>query len=243
MHHGCGLLRALKAARTMTAEVWQRGPRSLERRPSSAGAVGKSSKEEFDTLQRDYTDATEQFAAMNEVLIALGRSSSDPDAVLDSIVESVRRLCRCEAAGIFLIEGDHFVLSSSVGFSSEYVSYVARSSIPAATAPRCSDGSRSDRAHPADPRRPHRPGVRTPGHPADRGLPNRDGGADAPGRRGRRRAVAGPHRRWTRSTIAHSLSSVRSRRRRRSSSATSTSCGLSKHAASSSLARSSSSRR
>jgi len=83
------------------------------------------SKEEFDTLQRDYTDATEQFAAMNEVLTALGRSSSDPDAVLDSIVESVRRLCRCEAVGVFLIEGDRFVLSSSAGFSSEYVSYVA----------------------------------------------------------------------------------------------------------------------
>ena len=62
---------------------------------------------------------------MNEVLIALGRSASDPDAVLDSIVESVRRLCRCEAAAIMLIEGDEFVLASSVGFSDEYVSYVS----------------------------------------------------------------------------------------------------------------------
>lgn len=81
-------------------------------------------QEESETLQRDLADATEQFAAMNEVLIALGRSASDPDAVLDSIVESVRRLCRCEAAAIMLIEGGHFVLSSSVGFSDEYVSYV-----------------------------------------------------------------------------------------------------------------------
>ncbi|HEX5729489.1 GAF domain-containing protein, partial [Microbacterium sp.] len=82
------------------------------------------SEEDFQSLRRDYSDATEQFAAMNEVLTALGRSSSDPDAVLDTIVESVRRLCRCEAAAIMLVDGDHFVLSSSLGFSDEYVDYV-----------------------------------------------------------------------------------------------------------------------
>ncbi|HEU4756753.1 MAG TPA: GAF domain-containing protein, partial [Agromyces sp.] len=79
------------------------------------------SGEAYRSLQRDYTDATEQFAAMNEVLAALGRSSSDPDAVLDSVVESARRLCRCEAAAAYLIEGDHFVLASSVGLSGEFV--------------------------------------------------------------------------------------------------------------------------
>lgn len=62
---------------------------------------------------------------MNEVLTALGRSTSDPDAVLDTIVESARRLCRGEAAAIMLIEGDRFALASSVGFSTEYVSHVA----------------------------------------------------------------------------------------------------------------------
>ncbi|MGW4929592.1 ATP-binding protein [Agromyces sp. NPDC004153] len=82
------------------------------------------SEEDFERLQRDYTDATEQFAATNEVLTALGRSSSDPDAVLDTVVESARRLCRCEAAQVYLIEGDYFVLSSSVGLSDEFVDYV-----------------------------------------------------------------------------------------------------------------------
>jgi signal transduction histidine kinase/ActR/RegA family two-component response regulator len=62
---------------------------------------------------------------MNEVLIALSRSASDPDAVLDTIVESARRLCRGEAAAVMLIDGDHFALASSVGFSSEYVRHVA----------------------------------------------------------------------------------------------------------------------
>ena len=89
-----------------------------------SGSGEQVSEAEFQRLQRDYVDATEQFAAMNEVLIALGRSTSDPDAVLDTIVESVRRLCRSEAAGIYLIDGDHLVLSSAVGFSREYLSYV-----------------------------------------------------------------------------------------------------------------------
>lgn len=61
---------------------------------------------------------------MNEVLTALGRSSADPDAVLDTVVESARRLCRSAAAAIYLIEDDHFVLSSSVGLTSEFVSYI-----------------------------------------------------------------------------------------------------------------------
>ena len=81
-------------------------------------------EERFHRLERDYSDATEQLVAMNEVLTALGRSSSDPDAVLDTVVESARRLCRCEAAQVYLIDGDQFVLSSSVGLSEEFVRYV-----------------------------------------------------------------------------------------------------------------------
>ncbi|CAA9289095.1 MAG: hypothetical protein AVDCRST_MAG48-379, partial [uncultured Friedmanniella sp.] len=31
------------------------------------------------------------------MLVALGRSTSDPEAVLSTVVESARRLCRCQA--------------------------------------------------------------------------------------------------------------------------------------------------
>ena len=79
------------------------------------------SAEDHRRLLRDYVDATEQFKATNEVLTALGRSSSDPDAVLDTVVESARRLCRSEAAAIYLIEGGTFRLASSVGLSPEFV--------------------------------------------------------------------------------------------------------------------------
>ncbi|MDR7112203.1 signal transduction histidine kinase/ActR/RegA family two-component response regulator [Microbacterium trichothecenolyticum] len=79
---------------------------------------------ELETPQRGYTDATEQFAAMNEVLLALGRSASDPDSALDTIVESARRLCRSDAAQVYLVDGDYFALSSWVGVPSALVEHI-----------------------------------------------------------------------------------------------------------------------
>ncbi|MFB7891445.1 GAF domain-containing protein [Microbacterium sp. NPDC056044] len=79
---------------------------------------------ELETLQRGYADATEQFAALNEVLLALGRSASDPDAALDTIVESARRLCRSDAAQVYLIDGDYFALSSWVGVPDALVDHI-----------------------------------------------------------------------------------------------------------------------
>ena len=79
------------------------------------------SAEDHGRLLRDYADATEQFRATNEVLTALGRSTSDPDGVLDTVVESARRLCRSQVAAVYLIEGGIFRLASSVGLSQEFV--------------------------------------------------------------------------------------------------------------------------
>ena len=84
--------------------------------------MSSPSAEDHRRLLRDYADATEQFKATSEVLTALGRSTSDPDAVLDTVVKSARRLCRCQAAVIYLIEGGGtFRLASSVGLSEEFV--------------------------------------------------------------------------------------------------------------------------
>ena len=83
--------------------------------------MSSPSADDHRRLLRDYADATEQFKATNEVLTALGRSTSDPDAVLDTVVKSARRLCRCQVAAIYLIEGGTFRLASSVGLSEEFV--------------------------------------------------------------------------------------------------------------------------
>ena len=79
-----------------------------------------------ETLRRDLAAASEQFAATNEVLSALGRNTTDPDAVLDTIVGSARRLCRAQVAQIYRVDGDEFRLAKAVGLTDEVVQYMAQ---------------------------------------------------------------------------------------------------------------------
>ncbi len=87
-----------------------RGGASMD--PQDDVAVGRAERED---LRRALAGATEQITATNEVLTVLGRSASDPDAVLDTIVGTARRLCRSQAAQVYLIEGGHFRLAASAG--------------------------------------------------------------------------------------------------------------------------------
>ena len=79
------------------------------------------SVEEHARLRRDLADAGEQFTATSEVLAALGRHASDPDAVLGTILESARRLCNAQAAALSLLDGDVYRLSRAFGLSDEFV--------------------------------------------------------------------------------------------------------------------------
>ena len=54
---------------------------------------------------RDH-EVAEQLTAADAVLIALGRSSSDAGAVLATVAESARRLCRCQGVQIYLLRGE-----------------------------------------------------------------------------------------------------------------------------------------
>lgn len=65
------------------------------------------------TVERELRDVHEQFAATKEILSALGRSGTDPDSVLDTIVERAAALCRADAAQLFLVRGDRFDISRS----------------------------------------------------------------------------------------------------------------------------------
>ena len=91
--------------------------------PDAAATSDASAAHE--RLQRAFVDVSEQLAATSEVLTALGRSASDPDAVLGTIVDSARRLCRADVAQIYLLEGDWFRLASASGLSSDYRSWIA----------------------------------------------------------------------------------------------------------------------
>jgi signal transduction histidine kinase len=78
------------------------------------GAAG-GLRGEVERLRRDLAEAREQQAATSGVLAVLGRATSDLDAVLETVVDSARRLCRADIALIFLLEGDAYRLAIASG--------------------------------------------------------------------------------------------------------------------------------
>jgi signal transduction histidine kinase/ActR/RegA family two-component response regulator len=76
-------------------------------------------------LLQDQDAVVEQLVAADALLVALGRSSNDDDAVLETVAESARRLCRCQGVQIYLLHGNQFELAATAGLSPEFQSYVA----------------------------------------------------------------------------------------------------------------------
>ncbi len=84
------------------------------------------SREEHERLRRDFAALQEQFDAADDVLSAIGRSAADPEAVLGTIVESARRLCRAQTAFLYLLREDgYFELIKSTGASDEAIRFIA----------------------------------------------------------------------------------------------------------------------
>src|SRR3954453_2066024 len=88
------------------------------------------SVEEHERLRRDFDALKDQFAAADEVLSAMGRSAADPETVLTTIVESARRLCRSDAAHLYVLEDDVYQLIKSTGISEESIAYIAEHPMP-----------------------------------------------------------------------------------------------------------------
>jgi signal transduction histidine kinase/ActR/RegA family two-component response regulator len=91
------------------------------------GGLREPTAEDHGRLVRDHGDVVEQLVAADAVLVALGRSSSDADAdaVMTTVAESARRLCRCQGVSIYLLHGEEFELATTVGLPPEFRSYVA----------------------------------------------------------------------------------------------------------------------
>ena len=78
-------------------------------------------------LRRDLVEAKTQLAATSEVLTALGRSASDLDAILGTVVENAKRLCHADVAQIHLLEGRTYRLAArSAGLTEEFADYMRR---------------------------------------------------------------------------------------------------------------------
>jgi len=81
-------------------------------------------------LRRDLIEAKTQLAATSEVLTALGRSASDLDAILGTVVENANRLCHADVAQIHLLEGHTYRLAAgSAGQTEEWVDYILRNPV------------------------------------------------------------------------------------------------------------------
>src|SRR3954468_974765 len=98
--------------------------------PSADPAHDTGSVGDHERLLQDLADLREQFEAADEVLSAMGRSATDPDTVLSTIVESARRLCRSDAAHLYLLRDGIYEINKTVGISEDSITYVAEHPMP-----------------------------------------------------------------------------------------------------------------
>jgi FAD/FMN-containing dehydrogenase len=92
--------------------------------------AGTVSTDEYERLRRSYAALQDQFDAANEVLSAVGRFAGDTETVLTTIVESARRLCRSDAAHLYLLKDGVYRLIKAVGVSDESIAYIAEHPMP-----------------------------------------------------------------------------------------------------------------
>src|SRR6266516_1134346 len=80
---------------------------------------------EIERLGDELAEVREQLAATTEVLAVIGRSASDLEAVLETVVESARTLCGAVAGQVFLVDGDRYRFAYGSGLRPEYWEFVA----------------------------------------------------------------------------------------------------------------------
>ena len=66
-------------------------------------------------VHRRLDDVQEQAAATREILEALGRAGAEPGEILDTIIDRAAKMCRADAAQLYLGEDGAFRLSRVAG--------------------------------------------------------------------------------------------------------------------------------
>jgi signal transduction histidine kinase/CheY-like chemotaxis protein len=97
-----------------------------ERKPADQDpAINVGMSAEIKWLGDELAEVREQFAATSEVLAVIGRSASDLQAVLETVVESARSLCGAVAGQVFLVDGDRYRFAYGSGLRPDYREFVA----------------------------------------------------------------------------------------------------------------------
>jgi signal transduction histidine kinase/DNA-binding response OmpR family regulator len=88
-------------------------------------AINTEITAETERLADELAEVREQLGATSEVLAVIGRSASDLDRVLETVVESARKLCGANSGQVFLAYGDRFRLVYGSGMTAEYREFIA----------------------------------------------------------------------------------------------------------------------
>jgi signal transduction histidine kinase/DNA-binding response OmpR family regulator len=92
-------------------------------------AINAGLTAETQRLGDELAEVREQLAATSEVLAAIGRSASDLEGVLETVVASARKLCAADAGQVFLVDGDRYRFAYGSGTSQEYRDFIANNPV------------------------------------------------------------------------------------------------------------------
>jgi len=101
-----------------------------ERKPADQDpAINAETTAGIERLADELAEVREQLGATSEVLAVIGRSASDLDRVLETVVESARKLCGANAGQVFLAYGDRYRLVYGSGMTAEYREFIANNPV------------------------------------------------------------------------------------------------------------------
>jgi signal transduction histidine kinase/DNA-binding response OmpR family regulator len=81
-------------------------------------------------MQARLTETQEHLAATSEILTVLGASRTGETDVFDAVVLRARRLCRADAAVIYIVHDDHAKMANSVGLPAAYREFATEMPVP-----------------------------------------------------------------------------------------------------------------
>jgi signal transduction histidine kinase/CheY-like chemotaxis protein len=98
-----------------------------KRRPADQDpAIHAEMPAEMERPADELAEVYKQLAATSEVLAAIGRSASDLEGVLETVIESARKLCGADAGQVFLVDRDRYRFAYGSGMTAEYREFIAR---------------------------------------------------------------------------------------------------------------------